>query len=211
MHLSRLTLDPRSRQVQAELYNPYQMHRTLLSAFPDGIQGQERVLYRLETNRQPPHLVILLQSRLEPKWSALEQGGYLLQPAQVKAFELQFQDGQVLAFRLAANPTKRLKSSQGDKPGKRVGLYRPEDQETWLLRKATLNGFSILRVQASSLADQFAFKKENGGWMKVTHHGVRFDGVLQVVDSRLFTQAVIAGVGSAKGFGFGLLSLAPAA
>lgn len=210
MYLSKLTLDPRSRQVQAELSNSYQMHRTLMHTFPDETKDRERVLYRLETNRTPPHLVLLLQSKLRPEWSALEQMGYLLQSTQVKAFDPQFHVGQVLAFRLRANPTKRLKSSRDDKLGKRVGLYRSEEQEQWLVRKASLHGFSVLSVQVAGLADQFAFKAEDGRRMKVTHHGVGFDGVLEVGDVGLFTQAVIGGVGSAKGFGFGLLSLARA-
>lgn len=210
MNLSKLTLNPNLRQVQAELANPYEMHRTLLSAFPAEIKGRERVLYRLEANHTPPYLVMLLQSHLLPDWSALEQKGYLIQPAQVKTFEPQFQTGQRFAFRLAANPTKRLNSPDEKKPGKRVGLFRSEDQQAWLQRKAGQNGFSVLSVQVTSLADQLAYKKEDGKRMKVTHHGVRFDGVLDVLDVDLFSQALISGIGSAKGFGFGLLSLAPA-
>ena len=40
---------------------------------------------------------------------------------------------------------------------------------------------------------------------------VQFDGVLQVTDPDKLVAAVETGIGSAKGFGFGLLSLAPAA
>jgi CRISPR system Cascade subunit CasE len=211
MNLSKLTLNPQSRQVQAELSNPYEMHRTLFSVLPSElIKGNERLLYRLETSHTPPYLVILFQSHLAPDWSALEQKGYLLRPAQIKTFDPRFQTGQVLAFRLAANPTKRLKSPNEGTPGKRVGLHCPEDQQEWLLRKAGQNGFSILSMQVTSLADQFAYKGKNEKRMKVTHHGVRFDGILQVVDSRLLTLALMNGIGSAKGFGFGLLSLARA-
>lgn len=40
---------------------------------------------------------------------------------------------------------------------------------------------------------------------------VRFDGLLEVTDPGKFLETLRAGIGSAKGFGFGLLSLAPAA
>ena len=40
---------------------------------------------------------------------------------------------------------------------------------------------------------------------------MRFDGLLGVTDPVQFLEALRAGIGSAKGFGFGLLSLAPAA
>jgi len=33
IHLSLLILNPRSRQIQAELRDPYQMHRTISRAF----------------------------------------------------------------------------------------------------------------------------------------------------------------------------------
>jgi CRISPR system Cascade subunit CasE len=210
MNLSKLTLNSRSRQVQAELSNPYEMHRTLMSAFPTKLEGKERVLYRLEISRTLPYLVILLQSELTPDWSRLEQRDYLLGPVQIKLFDPQFRVGQTLAFRLAANPTKRLKSALKDEPGKRVSLFRPEEQEIWLNRKAIQNGFSVLNVQVTNLSEQLAFKKDKDQRMKITHHGARFDGILQVEDPGLFTLALSGGIGSAKGFGFGLLSLAKA-
>jgi CRISPR system Cascade subunit CasE len=37
----------------------------------------------------------------------------------------------------------------------------------------------------------------------------QFDGILQVVDVDKMHAAIANGIGSAKGFGFGLLSLAP--
>ena len=44
---------------------------------------------------------------------------------------------------------------------------------------------------------------------KLRHFAVCFEGVLKVTDEDLFTETVENGIGSAKGFGFGLLSLAP--
>jgi CRISPR system Cascade subunit CasE len=56
------------------------------------------------------------------------------------------------------------------------------------------------------------------GWVrcgKEDHSGgrflaVRFEGVLEVTDPDQLLQTVSEGIGSAKGFGFGLLSLARA-
>ena len=39
MHLSRLTLDPKNRQVQSDLRNPYDLHRTLTFGWAD--QGED--------------------------------------------------------------------------------------------------------------------------------------------------------------------------
>ena len=43
----------------------------------------------------------------------------------------------------------------------------------------------------------------------VSHFGVRFDGTLTVTEPEALARAVRSGVGPAKAFGFGLLSLAP--
>lgn len=53
------------------------------------------------------------------------------------------------------------------------------------------------------------FRKHNGGNKEQTLFAVLFEGVLQVTDPDKLRIAVGAGIGSAKGFGFGLLSLAP--
>ncbi len=48
-------------------------------------------------------------------------------------------------------------------------------------------------------------KKGQGGY----HGGVQFRGILEVTDREKFIETYHAGIGSAKGFGFGLLLLAP--
>ena len=52
-------------------------------------------------------------------------------------------------------------------------------------------------------------KKDEDGVRRLQFYAVQFDGVLQVTDADLLVRAVQAGIGSGKGFGFGLLSLAP--
>ncbi len=219
MIISQLILNPSSRQVQRELANPYELHRTLMKAFPIEMPPGQRVLYRLEMRHQPPHLTLLVQSTLPPDWSALTKNGYLLEEPQTKEFKLSFQRGQRLIFRLLANPTKRLRSKDPNKDGKRVALYRMEEQEQWLRRKSEQNGFRVLSLLTTSLDNQAAYKRirattnlaDNGEKLiwRMTHFAVRFDGVLEVQDEALFYLAIERGIGSAKGFGFGLLSVAP--
>src|ERR1700712_3289298 len=140
MYYSRLILNPRSRQVQRDLGDPYQLHRTILHGFPHGKGHVERnddeavgVLYRIDVQPQSGLPILLVQSQIVPDWSFLQtetHQDYLLRadpwqgdenPA-VKARAIEFQPGQALAFRLRANPTKRLSAGKNHK-GKRVGLY----------------------------------------------------------------------------------------
>lgn len=212
MYLSRLVLNPHSRQVQSELARPYEMHRTLLRAFPDDLaQGAERVLFRVDTHPRSGIPTVLAQSWLEPDWSCLPATGYLAavetgdNPA-VKPVALTLHAGQLLAFRLRANPTQRLSRSlpRGMDKSKRVGLYKADEQLAWLARKGTQHGF---RVVQAAISGQERIDDPRQGLKLLS---VQFDGLLQVTDPQALTAAVATGIGSGKAFGFGLLSLAPA-
>ena len=74
MYLSRLILNPRNRRVQREIANPYQLHRSLMSGFPDNLaKGDERVLFRLDAHPRTGALTLLVQSLTLPDWSWLAQ------------------------------------------------------------------------------------------------------------------------------------------
>jgi CRISPR system Cascade subunit CasE len=205
MIFSQLLPNPHSRQVQKELANPYEMHRTIMSAFPQYIQEKDRVLYRLDIQDREPYLDILVQSTVSPDWSELEQKDYLLAPVQTKQAELQFVPGQLFQYKLHANPTKRSKDEKTK--GKRLLLQQTDDQTAWIQRKALNNGFNLESIQISPLSIPHFWKHEDGVKREITLGGVCFEGLLTVTDPPVFTSAVTNGIGSAKGFGFGLLSL----
>lgn len=207
MYLSQLILDPRARVVLEDLADPYQLHRTVMSGFSQELPANERVLYRLDMQRSEPQLSILAQSHTLPNWDVLSQRGYLLRPAAIKTLTLQPTAGQVFWFRLAANPTKRLRA-EGKNDGARIGLVREEDQLTWLNRKGEQHGFQVLAIQTTKIVQADGWKFEKGQNHRIRQHAVRFDGRLQVTDVETFTRALENGIGSGKGFGFGLLSLA---
>ncbi|GIK40706.1 MAG: CRISPR-associated endoribonuclease Cse3 [Chloroflexota bacterium] len=217
MYLSQLILNPRSRQVRSEVSQPYEMHRTLLKAFPDQAEGGPgRVLFRLESQDQATHagLKVLVQSDREPDWRCLaEKSDYLVQSPDYKQFEPAFQPGQRLAFRLRANPTKRAPHHDPDsKKRPRIGLYTEEAQRDWLARKGDEGGFALLGVTVISegkVGGKIHRSEEESHTLNLL--AVRFEGLLQVTDPAKFLETVQQGIGSGKGLGFGLLSLARAA
>ncbi|MBI3946599.1 MAG: type I-E CRISPR-associated protein Cas6/Cse3/CasE [Armatimonadetes bacterium] len=203
IYLSRLLLNPRSRQVQAELRDPYQMHRTLSKAFGDADDefARARCLFRVDNARPFAALSLLSQSLLEPDWERLTVADrYLLAPPEVKAFRLSLRGGECLAFRIHANPTVK-------RDGKRYGLYREQEQEAWLRRKAEENGFEVLRVLIHPATIVRSRATEGRDAQLI---GVTFEGALRVTDPDALHAAAANGIGSAKAFGFGLLSLARA-
>ena len=206
LYLSLLELNPRSRQAQAELRNPYEMHRTLAKAFGEGDPAQDsaRCLFRMDEDRQGS-LRLLVQSRTPPAWDALTvRPDYLQASPQVKSFAPAFQNGQALAFRLRANPTKRLAAKkEGRSQGERIGLYAEEERLVWLARQGAAYGF---RVEAVTVTSEEPSSCQTKG-RNAVFSAVRFEGVLRVTDASKFLSAVANGIGAGKGFGFGLLSL----
>lgn len=120
-------------------------------------------------------------------------------------------------FRLLANPTEKTKrltqrEQEEDRPPRdksRRVCYRGEElQLAWLERKAEQAGFRVDSIMATSAGIIRAYRTRAPDEKPMVFYGVRFDGVLQVVAPELLVKAVEQGIGSAKGFGFGLLSIA---
>jgi CRISPR system Cascade subunit CasE len=245
LYLSRLALNARSRQVRSELAHPYEMHRTLMRAFPratDDAPSRAReqfgVLFRAETDDLCGVANVLVQSLEKPDWSFLHAlADYLSTNAEtppascknVMPAYLSLRPGQVLRFRLRANPTKRIAKEDDPMKGKRVELTRESEQIAWLIRKGqeekgVPGGFELLasevkdaageicrvpRVNVSSEGKQKGHKSGSNGGQVTTHLAVLFEGLLRVTDKDAFLETLIHGVGAGKAFGFGLLSVAP--
>ena len=141
--LSRLSLNSRDRQVQRDLRDPYQMYKTLSRAWGEGEEYKAaRVLFRVEDavgEQAREQVSVLVQSAVAPDWPRLP-GKYLGRPAQLKEWSPSLQEGQVLRFRLLANPTVK-------RDGKRCGLYGEVEQLLWLARKAEACGVAFPLAQ----------------------------------------------------------------
>ncbi len=214
MYLSKLVLNPRHPLARRDLANPYEMHSTLAWVF-EGHQD-ERLLWRVERPRFESAPVVLVQSRHAPEWSRLEAreeyAGYLLREAQWKPYTLpdRLTAGQVLRFRLEANPTVT-------RDGKRHGLLREEQQVAWLERQGAQHGFRLLYFESPdgripscrvTAVERRRFRKRQTGQFIVLL-AVTYDGYLQVTDPAALRAAIAEGLGHGKGLGLGLLSVAP--
>ncbi len=203
MYLSQLLLNPRSAMAQRELASPYQMHRTILSAFPSADSGGPgRVLFRVEPEQADLGVRVLVQSAQRPAWDAVlaAHPGYLIAPPAVKEVCPMLPVGRPLRFRLRANATYR-------RDGKRLGHMTEERQRQWLWRKAEAGGFRILGVLVrpeGMVRDRARPGEPPFSWLSVL-----FDGVLEITDGARAHATLAQGIGSGKGMGFGLLSLAP--
>lgn len=225
MYLSRLLLNPKSRHVVRDLADCQALHRTVMSAFPpatspERARAQFGVLYRLDQDRRHHRLILLVQSLVSPDWSRLPQD-YLaavpdLENPAVKPVAHLYEGiapNTVLAFRLRANPTRKIDTKTGPdgrrRHGRRVELVREEDQVAWLKRKAQEGGFEVLAVRVRGFTKEEGRKPGPSG-SALTVAGVLFEGHLRVTDPRKFLEhSLVRGVGPGKAYGMGLLSLAP--
>lgn len=200
----------------------------------EGARQAGRLLFRVEQtddDSAPPQL--LVQHHGPADWARLP-AGYLFdfphrQPRQRTDLldRLDVSPGTRLRFRLRANPVKcepRPRGADGLAPrGKRVALTKPGDQAQWLNRQLAGGkaGCTAARlIETSPSVDiGFAVQIIPDGWQdfrkaaahRGTGHFVLFEGILVVEDPSAFRELVATGVGPAKAFGCGLLSLAPAA
>lgn len=229
MYLSRLILNPFSHRVRKDLTNIQDLHRTVFSGFPDfrgtlhspADQGC-RVLFRLDTNG--PHPVLLIQSSVKPDWAGLSQNRILLDPEgsenpAVKDISKAYnalKAGQTLRFRLRANPTKKTHPETGEENlsdnGRRVFLSQESEQVEWITRKGETGGFTLARSADTEIPDLQVLTENpvtgQRGKRPLFFGSVLFQGRLIITDRDKFLQTLQEGIGSAKGYGFGLLSVA---
>jgi CRISPR system Cascade subunit CasE len=106
-----------------------------------------------------------------------------------------------MPFRLRANTVVT-------RDGKRLGLVREDALRDWLLRRAESIGAEFLGFDVAD--EGYSYGKQggnNGKSRRLAFKAARFDGRLRVRDPELFAQKLAQGVGPAKGFGHGLLSV----
>lgn len=194
MFLSKVTLDLSKPEVARDLADRDRLHRKLLLLFPDYPGGapnaRERmgILFRLE----PP--VIILQSAIAPISTRLPDGYKISVTKEISSNYAAVKAGGEYRFRLEANVSYREVES-----GRRKGLETEEEIQNWLFRRGDMGGFEILDYNM----DTFPPIKARKGTFTVA----RFDGVLKVKDLALFRKALEEGVGQAKVYGCGMISL----
>lgn len=135
----------------------------------------------------------------------------------------QLAEGSSWNFRLVATPTRAVKA-EGEKRSKRIPIVRDEDRINWLASRAEGWGFDIPQVsadpstgEATDLAvaivekERIRFQRGKSGkpGSLVTLNRVAFEGILTVKNPELLRSAMLNGLGAAKAYGCGLLTLAP--
>lgn len=185
--------------------NPYEIHRALWKLFPEDAEVSRDFLFRVgQADRNCAE--VLMQSIREPEISS--SAALILA---CREYPLSLQTGQRLRFMLVANPVKMIndergrKNSEGEPKKCRVPLVQDEDQRAWIERK--FQGAASLDTLVIDPVFPLRFRKskeDRAGKIQP----VNFQGVISVNEPEAIVTLVRNGIGPAKAFGCGLLSLA---
>lgn len=190
--------------------DPYELHKALWQLFPDRPDENRSFLFRVENIVKNQSAQLLMQSVDKP--IAGTKGELLA----CREIPLQLHEGQFLRFRLRANPIKTIKDVEKgvvEKKGKsftrtsRVPLIHEEQQQVWLERKfENIALLQSLNIQKELVLNFRKHKERRSGKIQT----VLFDGIFQVLNPTALVAMMEQGVGPAKSFGCGMLSVAPA-
>lgn len=214
MYLSRMYLNSQRRQTRELLANPQKMHAAVLAAFPPEASARiedGRVLWRIDRARESTALYLV--SPALPSFEHLqEQAGWTQEPSWQTSDYTQMLNrivrGQKYAFRLTANPTHTV-TEDGKK--RRLAHISAKHQLDWLAERQDQLGASITdpngELTATTTRSSRLNFNRNGN--RVTIQQVTFDGTLEVTAADQLRSVLTTGIGKARGYGCGLLTLAP--
>ena len=222
MFLTRMYLNPTRLTTRRMLTSPQVTHALVMGAIPPGA-GSRRVLWRID--RRNDHKVELyVTSTSEPDLTGIvEQAGWptraAWQTADYSRFLGRLAPGQRWMFRLTANPTRAVASERGRRG--RVTPCRTVGQQTdWLLSRANRAGFKIPSTELDALQIELrerstaSFDRRSGDSHRERRDRVSltratYEGMLEVQDPEKLRESLTEGIGRAKGYGCGLMTLAP--
>lgn len=193
------------RPVYEKFVDDYRIHRTSWEFFPGREDKARDFLTRIQRSASGGRFLILSQEKpVRPDWCGERffatkpvSEGFLAHPC--------------YRFNLLANPTRKRRTKDSNdirtKNGARKAWMSEGALRLWLERKGMQHGFRVVEETLRTEAPETRTFRKPGARGK--HVAVEFSGVLTVTDRELFVQAVARGIGTAKGFGFGMLLLAP--
>lgn len=214
---TKILLNPARRQGRTYLMNPNALHAAVRYSFPDDVdQTHQRILWRLD-QRGKEHVLYIVGPEKPTATHIVEEAGWETRPQQTADYQRllsQLTIGQRWYFELLANPTKTINRGR-DQRGKVVAHLSAVEQLKWLHRKAESMGVSFGTLENStarvieSKKLNFRKRRSDGSEGHQVHLATaRYAGTLEVVDVEKLRDTLTNGVGRAKGYGCGLLTLA---
>jgi len=223
MYLSRVEIDVSDRHKTSDLTHLGAFHNWVEQSFPEEITAEKRKrhLWRIDKLAGKEYLLVLSES--VPNLELFTKYG-ITETAVTKSYD-QFldsiQEGQLMQFRLTANPTYTV-SQPGQKQGRIFPHVTVEQQCQWLVKRAEKSGFQLVEQEmvdipgAPTSKDFKIISRDHPMLHRKAGRGVRlsrvtFEGMLRVANIADFKQTLTKGLGREKAFGIGLMTVIPEA
>jgi CRISPR system Cascade subunit CasE len=182
------------------------MHAIVYGCFQSDSK-QQRPLWRIDTLYSSTYLLVV-SSTIPDFTSLLQQLSSENTEALVKEYDEYLDNlfvGEKLRFRLTANPVRSATQiNDRSARGKVYGHVTVDQQKNWLLQRSEKHGFSICDFDVISRG-VVKFKRQDN---IVTIALATFEGYLIVENVSLLRHAMESGIGRAKAYGCGLMTVA---
>ncbi|EGX58181.1 CRISPR-associated protein, Cse3 family [Streptomyces zinciresistens K42] len=233
MFLTRFRINTARMGARRLLTSPQSLHAAVMASFaerPDHQGDGPRVLWRLDQQSRSEVLLYIVSPGRPDLTHLVEQAGWPTtggwQTKPYASFLTRLTADDTWTFRLTANPVHSIRRHAAE-PTKRTAHVTPRHQLDWLLQRQKDAGFAIVEH------DEPRPDGLPGAWHEVAVHNrgdlsfgkrgetddrahqvkltrVTYDGRLRVTDPDALRRTLTFGLGKAKAYGCGLMTLAPA-
>ncbi|WP_419944713.1 type I-E CRISPR-associated protein Cas6/Cse3/CasE [Candidatus Poriferisodalis sp.] len=199
--LTLLKLNPSSKLARASFRDPQTVHKTLMRCFDSDLGSEPRkhvgLLWRIEPGDAP---TILMQSEAEPWFDDLPDDYADIQERLIDKHLESLQDGMAVNYRVVLNPARNTRTGGINK---RI-VIPAQDRPKWVAGRIANAGLAALSAPTiTGMADRHIRR----GKQRVPVYSVRVDGTAQVSDAESLRAAMRAGIGHARAWGCGLLTV----
>lgn len=231
MYLTRFPINVSRRSALRMTGSPYAMHAAIEACFPSAERSDRaepdpddgRLLWRLDRGKDGACLYIVSPTR--PSLIGLdEQLGFpdidpQYQTCEYDSFLESLSNGQVVSFRLVANPV--IQRNHGDKH-KAFPHVTARHQLSWLIGEQAVTGAAdgTSRIATSGLTlcsdgmepqimltESATLPLHKSGHRNVNIAMARYDGIATISDADALRKVLTHGLGRSKSFGCGLMTV----
>ncbi|WP_129839654.1 type I-E CRISPR-associated protein Cas6/Cse3/CasE [Streptomyces sp. RFCAC02] len=228
--LSQLRLNTANRAVRHDLRDVGALHRRVMRLLPDDLGDRPRsragTLFRLEVVGEGPP-ILLVQSLMPVDPARLPLGYADVRTKDMTALLTALRPGVTVRYRLVGNTVRRCGRNSTAGRWKQATPLHGEDADHWWVERASVAGLVPRSILSDPVEPLVAWQRaddratasapdrgkppgsRHDGEVRVPHHATRFDGVATVHDAEALRNALLHGIGRAKSYGCGLLSIAP--
>lgn len=215
MYLSRVQLDVRKQETMRALASPQVIHGAVEAALGSvsALAGErKRQLWRIDRVADKCYL-LLLSPEVPNLFLLANQFGLTVGASDAtksyKPLLDKIRPNQRWHFRLLANPVRSTLKDSEDRMrrGKIHAHVTSAQQKEWLLSRAQTGGFALAEDEFEVVHTEWKKFRKSAGAHEVVLRTATYEGILSVSDAERFTDVLTSGIGRAKAYGCGLLTI----